>query len=60
MKTTSHLGGRKAHTAKKRRVRYETGTKVRRVGIAVRMVRTVCHDREGFDKYPSAEISSAQ
>lgn len=28
MKTTSHLGGRKAHTAMERRVRYETSTKL--------------------------------
>ncbi len=40
MKTTSHLGGRKAHTAKQRRVRYETGTKQSKVWMAVLIVRT--------------------
>ena len=30
MKTTSHLGGRKAHTARERRVRYETSTRMLR------------------------------
>ena len=46
MKTTSHLGGRKAHTAKGRRVRYETSTRVRRVGMEIRMVRTLLHGTE--------------
>src|SRR5665213_4000854 len=46
MKTTSQLGGRKAHTAKKRRVRYETSTRVRGVGVVVRIVRTLLHARE--------------
>jgi hypothetical protein len=47
MKTTSHLGGRKAHTAKKRRVRYETSTKVLKLrGVVVRMVPTLCHARQ--------------
>jgi hypothetical protein len=43
MKTTSHLGGRKAHTAKGRRVRYETSTRVRRVRVVVRMTGTFLH-----------------
>jgi hypothetical protein len=51
MKTTSHLGGRKAHTAKDRRVRYETSTKMM-LGLmgVVRMVVALLHDWEGFDK----------
>ena len=51
MTTTSHLGGRKAHTAKKRRVRYETGTRVLRIRVVVRMVRPLCHVRGAFDKW---------
>jgi hypothetical protein len=43
MKTTSHLGGRKAHTAKRRRVRYETSTRVLRVRGVRRMIRTFLH-----------------
>ncbi len=43
MKTTSRLGGRKAHTAKGRRVRYETSTRVLEVWGVVRMVRTLLH-----------------
>lgn len=51
MKTTSHLGGRKAHTAKDRRVRYETSTKMM-LGLMgmVRMVIALLHDWEGLDK----------
>jgi hypothetical protein len=51
MKTTSHLGGRKAHTAKDRRVRYETSTKMM-LGLMgmVRMVVALLHDWEGLDK----------
>src|ERR1035437_6867725 len=51
MKTTSHLGGRKAHTAKDRRVRYETGTKMMLglIGV-VRIVVALLHDWEGLDK----------
>ena len=51
MKTTSHLGGRKAHTAKDRRVRYETSTKMM-LGLmgVVRMVVALLHDWEGLDK----------
>src|SRR5665213_579952 len=47
MKTTSHLGGRKAHTARKRRVRYETSTKVSEFRMVVRMMKTVLHARVG-------------
>src|SRR5664280_2551382 len=52
MKTTSHLGGRKAHTAKERRVRYETSTRLSasRDGL-VHIVRTLCHGR-GHDGKP--------
>src|ERR1039458_6624765 len=51
MKTTSHLGGRKAHTAKDRRVRYETSTKMMLglIGV-VRIVVALLHDWEGLDK----------
>src|ERR1035437_4592930 len=51
MKPTSHLGGRKAHTAKDRRVRYETSTKMMLglIGV-VRIVVALLHDWEGLDK----------
>jgi hypothetical protein len=43
MKTTSRLGGRKAHTARGRRVRYETSTRVLKARVAVRMIRSLLH-----------------
>jgi hypothetical protein len=50
MKTTSHLGGRKAHTAKKRRVRYERGTRVLEWVDLVDIAPTVCHGPDPVDK----------
>ncbi len=52
MKTTSHLGGRKAHTARERRVRYETSTRMIswRAGL-IRMIQTIVARPAGGDKH---------
>ena len=52
MKTTSRLGGRRAHTAKDRRVRYETSTRVVTGLIGpFRMVPTLLHGGGRLDKW---------
>src|SRR5664280_3822071 len=50
MSTTSHLGGRKAHTAKRRRVRYEMSTRMLAWIGSVVIASPVCHAHHPEDK----------
>src|SRR5664280_186107 len=62
MKTTYHLGGRKAHTAKRRRVRYEMSTRVLRVRGVRRMVWTFLHGpgHSSSDRHPGVRTRPVQ
>src|SRR5580704_16019892 len=61
MKTTSPRGGRKAHTARERRVRYETSTRVISWWAGpIRIVLTLWHGPGGPDKHVGGRSPGAR